>query len=69
MSTKLKPCPFCGGKMEKPDFPTNQGTKWGRIECDTCCACGPEVRTGYDVSENADWHKEAIEEWNKRASA
>ena len=66
--TDLKPCPFCG---ETPDitnpatFIDHQGTKWGSVQC---CALGPEVRTGYDVSKNAPWHEDAIAAWNTRAA-
>ena len=60
---KLVDCPWC---KEVPHYYyMSQGYKWGGIECD-CGARGPEVRTSYDESEDAPWHKEAIEEWNKR---
>ena len=60
----LKPCPFCGGTDFS--YETDQGTKWGRVACNTCAAWGPEVRTSYDTSENAEWHIDADSEWNKR---
>jgi len=62
--SKSKPCPFCGSK--DLSFRMNQGDKWGFVVCNTCAAQGPEVRTSYDDSENAPWHNDAIEEWNKR---
>ena len=66
MVSKMKPCPFCGG-TPNPDnpytFQCSQGDKWGSVVC--CCA-GPEVRTGYDTSDDAPWHEDAIKEWNKR---
>ena len=63
----IKPCPFCGCKTVSYD--TNQGTKWGFAVCGQCSACGPEVRTGYDISENAEWHIQANIEWNNRCCA
>jgi len=62
---KLKPCPFCGCKSVS--YETNQGTKWGFAVCDQCRACGPEVRTSYNTSENAEWHIQANIEWNNRS--
>ena len=58
---ELLPCPFCGNAPT--DFYMNQGFKWGGVRC---CIDGPEVRTGYDETEDVAWHKEAIEEWNRR---
>jgi len=63
-TSKIKPCPFCG-ETEKFTFDTNQGTKWGFIQC-ACAVTGPEVRTSYDTSADAEWHKDAIKEWNIR---
>jgi len=60
----MEPCPFCGEKSTS--YIDSQGTKWGCVVCNDCGAWGPEVRTGYDLSENAEWHKDADREWNIR---
>lgn len=57
------PCPFCGATSVS--FARVDGYKWGAVIC-SCGAQGPDVRTSYDISENAPWHKEALMEWNKR---
>jgi hypothetical protein len=67
MTETLKPCPFCGGVPDGNCFYADQGDKWGRVVCG-CGAQGPEVRTSYDVSEDAPWHDDAIAEWNTRAA-
>lgn len=67
MSNKVEmlPCPFCGGTYGAI-FVMTQGNKWGQVECGECGASGPDVRTDYDDSDNAEWHENAIQEWNKR---
>lgn len=68
----IKTCPFCGHTFDagleigKALFPDSQGTKWGCLQCPSCSGQGPEVRTGYDVSDDAEWHGRAIKEWNER---
>lgn len=62
--SELLPCPFCGTKAVSPVLDHNQGMKWGAVECDGCCAKGPEVRTDY--TENGPWVEKAKEEWNSR---
>jgi len=59
-----KPCPFCGDLSPGPLFDLAQGFKWGAIECPSCAARGPEVRTNYQ--EPTEWIEDAIIEWNKR---
>ena len=59
-------CPFCG--EVGTDFGNNQGTKWGYTECQSCGAKGPEVRTNYDISEDALWHKSALKLWDTRST-
>lgn len=56
------PCPFCGSSVINFD---NDNRKWGYVECE-CGARGPEIRTGYDLSDQAKWRMEAVEKWNKR---
>ena len=63
MSDK-KPCPFCGDTCASCQA---TGAKWGAVVCGNCGARGPEVRTGYDISENAPWHDQAYKEWNTRS--
>ena len=66
--SELKPCPFCGWHGDSLDFiaDASQGYKWGSGYCPECGATSGEVRTGYDTSENAEWHEEAIAAWNRR---
>lgn len=65
---ELKPCPFCGETCAATQIDGNQGDKWGGVVCG-CGAQGPEVRTGYDDSADAEWRQSAIEQWNTRPSA
>jgi len=51
--TKLKPCPFCGGKAEYDN--NDRGAEW--IYCTECGATSSMKRIGTN---------EAIEAWNKR---
>jgi hypothetical protein len=55
----LLPCPFCGGQCAQ--LVIDQGYKWAHYE-PSCL----EVRTSYNVSEDAPWHTEAIAAWNTR---
>lgn len=64
--SSLLPCPFCGEVPTTIEADANQGYKWGRVRC---CIEGPEVRTGYETSDNAPWHANAIAAWNTRADA
>ena len=57
------PCPFCGGKVIRY-FVSEY--KWGAAICNNCGATGPDVRTNYDTSDDAPWHKEALNAWNTR---
>ena len=71
MSEELKPCPFCGYVMPEAELDSevghysNQGTKWGGVQCGACLACGPEIRTGY--LEWKHWRENAVTAWNRRA--
>jgi hypothetical protein len=60
-SQPLKECPFCGRTPNEDDHYTNQGTKWGGIQC---CIEGPEVHTEYKKWPH--WKEDAIEAWNTR---
>lgn len=53
---KLKPCPFCGGKV---NFDPNHINPERRFECE---GCGVMIMFDVDLSE-----KEAIAAWNRRA--
>lgn len=64
-----KQCPFCGhDNFGGTLFVADQGDKWGRYVCAGCEAHGPEVRTSYDVSKDASWHADALEDWNRRVA-
>ena len=65
MSSDTKPCPFCGATGII--FKETDTEKWGAAYCPQCGAAGPDVRTGYNMEPDAPWHKDALEEWNKRA--
>jgi len=58
-SAVLLPCPFCGEQCAT--LLINQGDKWAHYE-PSCL----EVRTGYDLSDDAPWRAEAIAAWNTR---
>jgi len=58
-SAVLLPCPFCGGQCAQ--LVIDQGDKWAHYE-PSCL----EVRTSYNVSDNAPWRAEAIAAWNTR---
>ena len=55
----LKPCPHCGKQCA--DLIIDQGDKWAHYSA-SCL----EVRTGYNISDDAPWHDEAIAAWNNR---
>ena len=57
---QLEPCPFCGERCA--NLVIDQGDKWAHYE-PSCL----EVRTGYDLSNDAPWRAEAIAAWNRRA--
>lgn len=61
-------CPFCAGTSVATHLDEAQGTKWGFAACGECAARGPEVRTGYDCSEQAPWRAQALAEWASRAA-
>lgn len=61
MQSELKPCPFCSEQCAT--LVIDQGDKWAHYE-PSCL----EVRTGYDLSDDAAWRAEAITAWNARAS-
>ena len=57
----LKPCPFCNKQCA--ELVINQGDKWAHYE-PSCL----EVRTSYNVSDDAPWRAEAISAWNTRST-
>ena len=64
---RILPCPFCGATPTPPAcYYADQGDKWGRVVCG-CGAEGPDVRTQYNLADDAPWHADAVEEWNQRA--
>ena len=52
MSEELKPCPFCGGNVQK----VKSSGRWGWFVSCACAAVGP----------SADSRDEAIRAWNRR---
>lgn len=64
MTNTIKRCPFCGAVGDNNFSCVAETPKWGRIECHTCGAAGPEVRTNYETSDN--WRDAAVVEWNRR---
>ena len=62
----IEPCPFCGESISDLVFGFSDGYKWGAASCPYCGATAPDVRTNYSQENDAPWHKEATEEWNKR---
>ena len=61
MDDELKPCPFCGEQCA--DLDVTPGDKWAKYE-PTCL----DVRTGYNMAEDAPWRAEAIAAWNTRVT-
>ena len=55
----LKPCPHCGKQCA--DLIIDQGDKWAHYSA-SCL----EVRTGYNISDDAPWRVEAIAAYNTR---
>lgn len=58
-SAVLEPCGHCGEQCAT--LVIDQGDKWAHYE-PSCL----EVRTGYDLSDDAPWRDEAIAAWNTR---
>lgn len=58
------PCPFCGNSGL--DFDEGSTYRWGIASCSGCGASCGEIRREYP--DKGEWHKEAIAEWNRRAS-
>lgn len=53
--SKLKPCPFCGGKAELLIVPSDPSSKWVVVCKNKCCNQFPH-----------DSEEEAVEAWNNR---
>lgn len=56
IEVKLKPCPFCGGKIEKYTFPLKGAQMF------ICYKCGADV-----CFYGAEYDPKATEAWNRRA--
>ena len=56
---KLKPCPFCGGQIEKDDgiYPTTRDRKHWQAGCN---------KVGCEATVYGKSKKDVIERWNKR---
>lgn len=61
MSEKLKPCPFCGGKVGIDNIPDTDGTNYYMIYCKNE-NCNASACFG-DLSEKK---TSAIKAWNRR---
>ena len=72
MKTKLKPCPFCGGKAKFISWPigellkTGEYERWqGRIECQKC-----HIETLEHIRDRQyRLHIDVEKVWNRRAKA
>ncbi len=63
MKTKLKPCPFCGGKGAINAFICDPPRYW--VECSTPgCAVGPKRSNERDEIAERD----AVAAWNRRTA-
>jgi transcription elongation factor Elf1 len=57
-------CPFCG--HVGLSFDDGSTYRWGLASCDGCGATAGETRREYP--DNGEWHSDAIEQWNRRAT-
>lgn len=74
--TKLKPCPFCGGKPEcGVEFYKSSGsniTLKAEVWCERCCIGRAQIFKATEITlvpfeRYTDAFNKAISEWNKRA--
>lgn len=59
---ELKPCPFCGGKAKRGDYPTEAWIENAGASYIECTKCGASTALHFDRKENL------ISSWNDRAS-
>lgn len=59
---ELKPCPFCGGKAKRGDYPTEPWIENAGASYIECTKCGASTALHFDRKENL------ISSWNDRAS-
>lgn len=59
------PCPFCGANdgLTMTDGSTY---RWGYAYCSNCGASAGETRRAYP--DDGEWYKDAIQQWNQRAT-
>lgn len=65
MSDDLKPCPFCGSKVEKEGYGHyHLGDEWQSIQCkNSKCRVSPGI-----IQDQDDYGQfDIVEEWNERA--
>lgn len=62
---KLKPCPFCGAKVEDK-FPDVCNYDKGKWEVNHYCETGALARLEVVISAYGSTKKEAVERWNRR---
>lgn len=66
--TKLKPCPFCGGKAEITNHTECAGHGMYIPQCYVrCVKCNAHGGTADGYFDNGDLKALAIERWNRRA--
>ena len=66
MADELKPCPFCGGKVQ---ICYGIDCTVSGIRCDNCCVIvqWPRIKTGKSNKTFGELAKPHIEAWNRRA--
>jgi len=62
----MKSCPFCKSGSTAFQVDHSQGMKYGYVGCLDCFAHGPEVRTNYGFTDDAEWREMAEIAWDKR---
>ena len=62
MTSKLLPCPFCGGKAKYASYRTSEDSEACQVSCGSCDARTNEFEDAYAPSEDA------FDAWNRRAS-
>lgn len=66
MTIDLKPCPFCGYKVEVRYIATLDGDEWVKSAPEIMCRiCGLSMRF-YDGPRKVDTPEELAERWNRR---
>ena len=64
MQNELKPCPFCGGRVEETGGSCNYGKRIMTLSV-TCTGCGTKFQLKAKFDDNP--YTETIAAWNRRA--